>query len=201
MAREVDIVTGLVGIIIFGLGLCIFDGGLVEGPGGLDSSGSNLMAPKEETDRCGSESESESSILQMGRWASRTSSSFSFSFSNSAISFCKRDFSSSSSSVSYKDKIKINSSPTKASSSRMNPLCNVHSRFVTCLSVLGDDCDTLPPPVCSSPFLICVSPALLQITLTRKGSQRTRLFINTQGTCRESNTACNRRITTTMCAQ
>lgn len=93
-------VTGLVGMVIFGLGFSIFVGSLVEGPGLLETFGSSLMAPKEETDGFGSESESESSILQMGRWASRTSSSLSFSFCSSAISFCKRDFSSSSWSVS-----------------------------------------------------------------------------------------------------
>lgn len=65
-AEAVD-VTGLVGIVIFGLGFSIFVGSLVEGPGLLETSGSILMPPKEETDGCGSESESESSILQMGR--------------------------------------------------------------------------------------------------------------------------------------
>lgn len=60
-------VTGLVGIVIFGLGFSIFCGSLVEGPGQLKSSGSGLMVPKEEIDGSGSESESESSILQMGR--------------------------------------------------------------------------------------------------------------------------------------
>lgn len=99
-ATTVD-VTGLVGIVIFGLGFSSFVGSLVDGPGLLETCGSILMPPKEETDGCGSESESESSILQMGRWASRTSSSFSFSFCNVSISFCKRDFSSSNSSVSY----------------------------------------------------------------------------------------------------
>lgn len=65
-AEAVD-VTDLVGIIIFGLGFSIFAGNLIEGPGLLDSSGSILMPPKEEIDGCGSESESESSILQIGR--------------------------------------------------------------------------------------------------------------------------------------
>lgn len=65
-AEAVD-VTGLVGIDIFGLGFSIFGGTLVEGPGLLDSSGSNLMAPNKDIDGFGSESESESSILQMGR--------------------------------------------------------------------------------------------------------------------------------------
>ena len=60
-------VTGFVGIIIFGLGFSIFTGSLDEGPGLLDSTGSNLMAPKEEIGGFGSESESESSILQIGR--------------------------------------------------------------------------------------------------------------------------------------
>lgn len=90
---EATDVTGLDGIVIFGLGLSILTGFFVEGPGMLDSSGSSLMAPKGESEGLGSESES--SILQMGRWASRTSSSFSFSFCSSAISFCRRDFSSS----------------------------------------------------------------------------------------------------------
>lgn len=66
-AEAVD-VTGLVGIIILGLGFSIFVGSLIEGPGLLESSGSILMPPKViEIDGCGSESESESSILQMGR--------------------------------------------------------------------------------------------------------------------------------------
>lgn len=98
---ETDGVTDLFGMVIFGLGFSIFVGSLVEGPGLAKSTGSILMPPREETDGCGSESESESSILQMGRWASRTSSSLSLSFCNSAISFCRRDFSSSSWSVSY----------------------------------------------------------------------------------------------------
>lgn len=85
--------TGLAGIIIFGLGFSAF---FVKCRGMMDSSGSSLMAPKEESEGVSSESESESSILQMGRWASRTNSSFSFSFCSSAISFCRRDFSSSS---------------------------------------------------------------------------------------------------------
>lgn len=59
--------TGLLGIVIFGLGFSIFVGSLVEGPGLLWSSGSILMPPKEEIDGLGSESESESSILHMGR--------------------------------------------------------------------------------------------------------------------------------------
>lgn len=98
---EADDDTDLLGIVIFGLGFSIFVGSLVEGPGLLETSGSILMLPREEIGGFGSESESESSILQMGRCASRTSSSLSFSFSNAAISFCKRDFSSSSWSVSY----------------------------------------------------------------------------------------------------
>lgn len=98
---ETDGVTDLLGMVIFGLGFSIFVGRLVEGPCAAKSSGSSLTPPREETDGCGSESESESSILQMGRWASRTSSSLSLSFCNSAISFCRRDFSSSSWSVSY----------------------------------------------------------------------------------------------------
>lgn len=65
-AEAVD-VTGLVGINIFGLGFSILAGSLIEGPGLLESPSSSLMPPKEEIDGCGSESESESSILQMGR--------------------------------------------------------------------------------------------------------------------------------------
>lgn len=61
---EVVDATGLAGIVIFGLG---FSGFFVEGLGMMDSSGSSLMAPKEESEGVESESESESSILQMGR--------------------------------------------------------------------------------------------------------------------------------------
>lgn len=64
---EVDGAVGLLGIVIFGLGFSIFVGSLVEGPGLPWSSGSILMPPKEEIDGFGSESESDSSILQMGR--------------------------------------------------------------------------------------------------------------------------------------
>lgn len=45
---------------------------------------------------------SPSGILQMGRWASSTSSRRSFCFCNSSISLCSPDFSSSSLSVSYR---------------------------------------------------------------------------------------------------
>lgn len=65
-AEAVD-VTGFVGIVILGLGLSSFMGGLIEGPGLQESAGSSLMAAKEEMDGPESESESESSILQMGR--------------------------------------------------------------------------------------------------------------------------------------
>lgn len=65
-AEAVD-VTGFVGIVILGLGFSSFMGGLIEGPGLQESAGSSLMAPKEEMDGPESESESESSILQMGR--------------------------------------------------------------------------------------------------------------------------------------
>lgn len=67
LTAETDDVTALLGIVIFGLGFSIFVGSLLEGPGLLVSSGSILMPPKEEIDGFGSESESESSILQMGR--------------------------------------------------------------------------------------------------------------------------------------
>lgn len=100
VAAEANGVADLLGMVIFGLGFSIFAGILVAGPGFLGSAGSILMLPKE-IDGPGSESESESSILQMGRCASRTSSSLSFSFCRLEISFCNRDFSSSRSSVSY----------------------------------------------------------------------------------------------------
>ncbi len=64
---EEDDATDLLGIVIFGLGFHIFVCSLVEGPGCVDSFGSILMPPKEEIDGLGSESESDSSILQMGR--------------------------------------------------------------------------------------------------------------------------------------
>lgn len=59
--------TGLVGRVILGLGFSILTGGFFEGPGMLNSTGSILMAPKEEAAGVGSESESDSSILQIGR--------------------------------------------------------------------------------------------------------------------------------------
>lgn len=65
-AEAVD-VTGFVGIVILGLGFSSFMGGLIEGLGLQESAGSSLMAAKEEMDGPESESESESSILQMGR--------------------------------------------------------------------------------------------------------------------------------------
>lgn len=65
-AEAVD-VTGFVGIVILGLGFSSFMGGLIEGPGLQESAGSSLMAAIEEMDGPESESESESSILQMGR--------------------------------------------------------------------------------------------------------------------------------------
>lgn len=58
---EVD-ATGLVGRVIFGLDFSILIGGFVEGPGMLNSTGSILIAAG-----VGSESESDSSILQIGR--------------------------------------------------------------------------------------------------------------------------------------
>lgn len=58
-------VTRLVGMVILGLGFSILVGSLVEGPGLLNSCGSSLTPAK--VDGFGSESESESSILQMGR--------------------------------------------------------------------------------------------------------------------------------------
>lgn len=64
---EAHDVTDLLGMVIFGLVFSTFVSSLVEGPGLSESSGSILMAPKEEMDGCGSESESESSSLQMGR--------------------------------------------------------------------------------------------------------------------------------------
>ena len=47
-----------------------------------------------------------SGILQMGRWASSTSSSRSFCFCSSSISRCSPDFSSSSLSVSCREKVR-----------------------------------------------------------------------------------------------
>lgn len=87
-AAEDIVATGLVGMVIFGFGFTSFfvGGGFDEDPGRSELSGSNLM-PRKDSGRWGSESELESSILQMGRWASRTSSSFSFFFCSSAISF------------------------------------------------------------------------------------------------------------------
>lgn len=100
LTAEEEDVTGLLGIVIFGLGFSTFIRNLVDVPGTSGSSRSILM-PKEDIVGTGSESESESPSLQIGRWASRTSSSLSFCFCSAAISFCKRDFSSSSWSVSY----------------------------------------------------------------------------------------------------
>lgn len=60
-------VLGLGGMVIFGLGFSIFMAGFNEGPGLLFFCGSSLMSFKEESDGCVSESESDSSILQMGR--------------------------------------------------------------------------------------------------------------------------------------
>lgn len=90
------------GMMIFGFGFsCLVEiWHFVEGPGSSESAGSILIPPREGRTGFESESESESWTLQMGRWASRTSSSFSFSFCSSAISFCRRDFLSSNWSVS-----------------------------------------------------------------------------------------------------
>lgn len=99
-AEEDEDVAVLLGMVIFGLGLSTLTGSLVDGPGTSGSSLSILM-PREDIAGTGSESESESPSLQIGRWASRTSSSLSFSFCKAAISFSRRDFSSSSWSVSY----------------------------------------------------------------------------------------------------
>lgn len=90
------------GMVIFGFG---FSGlveiwHFVEGPGSSESTGSILIPPRVGRTGLESESESESWTLQMGRWASRTSSSFSFFFCSSAISFCRQDFLSSNWSVS-----------------------------------------------------------------------------------------------------
>lgn len=88
VTTEARVVTGLVGMVILGLGFasfladCVFD----DDPGFSEPLGSILM-PRKDSGGRESESELESSILQMGRWASRTSSSFSFFFSSSAISF------------------------------------------------------------------------------------------------------------------
>lgn len=60
-------VTGLGGMVIFGLGFSVFAAGFEEGPGLELSSGSSFMPSKVASDGCGSESESDSSILQIGR--------------------------------------------------------------------------------------------------------------------------------------
>lgn len=98
--KESDTVACLVGMVIFGLGFSSFALGLVDGPGSSEVSDSIFIPRREERGGWESESESES-ILQMGRWASRTNSSLSFSFCNCSISFFRRDFSSSNSSVSF----------------------------------------------------------------------------------------------------
>lgn len=60
-----DDAADLLGMVIFGFSIFICS--LVEGLGKLVSSGSSLMPPKEDTDGRSSDSESESSLLQMGR--------------------------------------------------------------------------------------------------------------------------------------
>lgn len=145
-AAGADMVADTVGMVIFGLGFSIFTGSFISGL--LESSGSILMHPKEETEGVGSESESESSILQMGRWASRTSSSFSFSFCNSAISFWRRDFSSSSSSVSYTREsrerhVSVFHIWLRLKSWHLIDYVNVYSRFGANLSAPADDYGTL----------------------------------------------------------
>lgn len=67
-AAEASVVTGLVGMVIFGLGFAslLADGGSDEDPGRSEPSSSNLM-PRKDSSGWGSESELESSILQMGR--------------------------------------------------------------------------------------------------------------------------------------
>lgn len=59
--------ANLLGMVIFGFGFSIFICSLVEALGELVSSGSSLMPPKLDTDGCSSDSDSESSLLQMGR--------------------------------------------------------------------------------------------------------------------------------------
>lgn len=66
-AAEDDAAADLLGMVIFGFGFSIFICNLVEGLGKLVSSGSSLMPPKVDTDGRSSDSESESSLLQMGR--------------------------------------------------------------------------------------------------------------------------------------
>lgn len=61
------VTTGLVGSDIFGLGFTTFAVSFREGPGLLQSTGSILMPSRDGRVGVGSESESESSILQMGR--------------------------------------------------------------------------------------------------------------------------------------
>lgn len=55
-----------------------------------------------------------SGILQMGRWASSTSSSRSFCFCSSSISRCSPDFSSSSLSVSCRQRVRRGIKKTRA---------------------------------------------------------------------------------------
>lgn len=62
-----DDAADLLGMVIFGFGFSIFICSLVEGLTKLVSSGSSLMPPKVDTDGRSSDSESESSLLQMGR--------------------------------------------------------------------------------------------------------------------------------------
>ena len=89
LITEASVITGLGGIVIFGLGLASLfaDGGVDEVPGCSGPSGSILIPRSIGSGGWESESELESWILQMGRWASRTSSSFSFFFCSSVISF------------------------------------------------------------------------------------------------------------------
>lgn len=65
-AAEED-AANLLGMVIFGFGFSIFICSLVEGLGKLVSWGSSLMPLKVDTDGRSSDSESESSLLQIGR--------------------------------------------------------------------------------------------------------------------------------------
>lgn len=64
-----DDAADLLGMVIFGFGFgfSIFICNLVEGLSKLVSSGSSLMPPKVDTEGRSSDSDSESSLLQMGR--------------------------------------------------------------------------------------------------------------------------------------
>lgn len=93
--------------VVMSVGVCNASGSST-GPGEREIQGTGqqgadgLLVPLVLLAPPGSLSLSASGILQMGRWASSTSSRRSFCFCNSSISRCSPDFSSSSLSVSYR---------------------------------------------------------------------------------------------------